>query len=230
MGGQACVLYGAAQFSKDVDLLIFADEENFENLRKALEELQAKRIAVPKFDPLILERGHAAHFRAEEGPAAGLRIDVMTNLRGLPGFQTLWQRRATIDYDESTSVDVLSVPDLVDAKKTQRDKDWPMITSLVENHYRMNQDSPNQARIRFWLEETRVAERLIELAGRFSSETNVAQWVRPLLKLALSGDLPALREALAIEQAAEQERDRRYWEPLKNEMAEFRRQERGESL
>ena len=32
MGGQACVLYGAAQFSKDADFLLFADEENFERL------------------------------------------------------------------------------------------------------------------------------------------------------------------------------------------------------
>lgn len=30
MGGQACVFYGAAQFSKDVDFLILAKEENFE--------------------------------------------------------------------------------------------------------------------------------------------------------------------------------------------------------
>jgi hypothetical protein len=30
MGGQACVFYGAAQFSKDVDILILAKEENFE--------------------------------------------------------------------------------------------------------------------------------------------------------------------------------------------------------
>jgi len=27
MGGQACVFYGAAQFSKDVDLLLFAEED-----------------------------------------------------------------------------------------------------------------------------------------------------------------------------------------------------------
>jgi hypothetical protein len=28
MGGQACVFYGAAQFSKDVDLALLASEEN----------------------------------------------------------------------------------------------------------------------------------------------------------------------------------------------------------
>jgi hypothetical protein len=30
MGGQACVFYGTAQFSKDVNFLILAKEENFE--------------------------------------------------------------------------------------------------------------------------------------------------------------------------------------------------------
>jgi len=29
MGGQACVFYGATQFSKDVDFLILAKKENF---------------------------------------------------------------------------------------------------------------------------------------------------------------------------------------------------------
>ena len=29
MGGQACVFYGAAQFSKDIDFLILAEEDNF---------------------------------------------------------------------------------------------------------------------------------------------------------------------------------------------------------
>ncbi len=47
MGGQACVFYGAAQFSKDVDLAVLASEENFSHLRAALGDLNAKRIAVP---------------------------------------------------------------------------------------------------------------------------------------------------------------------------------------
>ena len=34
MGGQACVLYGAAEFSRDTDLAILASEENAERLAK----------------------------------------------------------------------------------------------------------------------------------------------------------------------------------------------------
>ncbi len=37
MGGQACVFYGAAEFSRDIDLAILADTANLDRLRSALE-------------------------------------------------------------------------------------------------------------------------------------------------------------------------------------------------
>jgi hypothetical protein len=55
------------------------------------------------------------------------------------------------------------------------------------------------------------------------------QAARPLLTLAITPDLPRLREALDAEVRAEQEKDRIYWEPLKREMEEFRRAERASS-
>jgi hypothetical protein len=44
MGGQACVFYGAAEFSRNADLVIVADSENLDRLRAALGELKATRI------------------------------------------------------------------------------------------------------------------------------------------------------------------------------------------
>jgi hypothetical protein len=58
MGGQACVLYGAAEFSRDTDLVILADEQNLIRLRRALADMQAKVIAVPPFEIRYLRRGH----------------------------------------------------------------------------------------------------------------------------------------------------------------------------
>src|SRR6266446_1718885 len=124
MRGQACVFYGAAQFSKDVDLVLLASEENFSRLLAALGELDAKRIAVPRFDPALLARGHAVHFRCEGGDANGLLVDVMTRLRDLPDFEVLWARRTTIRDENAEAFELLSVQDLVRAKKTQREKDW----------------------------------------------------------------------------------------------------------
>lgn len=49
MGGQACVLYGAAEFSRDTDLAVLASEENAARLTVAMQDLQAEVVAVPPF-------------------------------------------------------------------------------------------------------------------------------------------------------------------------------------
>lgn len=226
MGGQACVFYGAAQFSKDIDFALLADDENFARLHQALAELQAARIAVPRFSPTVLERGHAVHFRCQAPGVEGLRVDVMTRLRDLAPFPLLWSRRTTLTDETGESYDLLAVEDLVQAKKTQRDKDWPVITALVTGHYHALHREPTPARIDFWLREARTPELLRDLVAHFPVETRAMLPARPLLALASAVDLEPLRTALDAEMRAEQAKDRAYWEPLKREMEEFRRQER----
>lgn len=72
MGGQACVFYGAAEFSRDTDLAILADDPNLSRLKSALDALQAELIAVPNFDPAHFHTGHSIHFRCKH-PEAQLR-------------------------------------------------------------------------------------------------------------------------------------------------------------
>ena len=57
MGGQACVLYGGAEFSRDTDLVIVSDVANLDRLRAALSELDAHPIAVPPFEQRFLDEG-----------------------------------------------------------------------------------------------------------------------------------------------------------------------------
>jgi hypothetical protein len=59
MGGQACVFYGAAEFSRDTDFAIVAAPANLARLKRALAELKAEVIAVPPFELKYLRRGHA---------------------------------------------------------------------------------------------------------------------------------------------------------------------------
>jgi hypothetical protein len=177
-------------------------------------------------DPDVLARGHAVHFRCHTEGVEGLRIDLMTRLRDLPDFDVLWDRRTTISTEDGDAIDLLSVPDLIQAKKTQRAKDWPIIDALVEGHYHAFRDQPNSERIALWLKESRTPERLVEIVARYAEEAANLQGLRPLLTLAKAGDLPALREALDAEARTEQEKDRRYWAPLKREMEAFRRAER----
>jgi hypothetical protein len=171
----------------------------------------------------VLDRGHAVHYRCQAAGVEGLRIDIMTKLRDLPDFAVLWGRRTTITEADGREFHLLSVPDLVNAKKTQRLKDWPMISALVEGHYEALSGEPTAPRIDFWLRESRTEARLLELVARFPSEAASMVAARPLLALAITPDLPRLREALDAEVRAEQEKDRIYWEPLKREMEEFRR-------
>jgi hypothetical protein len=222
MGGQACVFYGAAQFSKDIDFTLLADEENYARLNAALLELKADRIAVPEFDPAILARGHAVHFRCQVPEAAGIRVDVMTRLRDLADFPTLWARRTTIEDDDGTLYDLLAVEDLVQAKKTQRARDWPVIEALVEGHYRALQSEPTPERIAFWLRESRTPERLIQLGLKYPEEARTLAIERPLLRDAAKATHDDLAEALDAEERAEMAKDRTYWEPLKRELEAMR--------
>ena len=56
MGGQACVFYGAAEFSRDCDIVILAEDENFDRLAAALDELKAECIAVPPMKREYLDK------------------------------------------------------------------------------------------------------------------------------------------------------------------------------
>jgi hypothetical protein len=223
MGGQACVLYGAAEFSRDTDFAILASTANLSRLRAALAELQAEVIAVPPFDLKYLRKGHAVHFRCQASEAAGMRVDVMTKMRGVESFSKLWSRRTTLTADDGTSYQLMSLPDLVKAKKTQRDKDWPMIRRLVESDYFRHREKPQSKQLRFWFLELRTSELLIELASADRDLCRKLTKQRSLLKLASSGKQDELSEALLKEEALERVADREYWAPLKAELEQLRR-------
>lgn len=222
MGGQACVFYGAAEFSRDTDLLILADAENLQRLSAALGELQAECIAVPPFAAEYLERGHAIHFRCHHPEATDMRVDVMAKLRGVDPFAAVWERRTTLLDEDGTLYELMSLPDLVQAKKTQRSKDWPMLQRLLEAHYLQHRAAPTPERLRFWLRELRTPEFLCEIAQASPEIVGELAAQRPLLRLAEPGRLRELEAALAEEERAERERDRLYWMPLKAELEKLR--------
>lgn len=223
MGGQACVLYGAAEFSRDTDLAILASEENAERLMKAMQALEAEVIAVPPFLLQHLNAGHAVHFRCHHPEAAGMRVDVMSRMRGVTDFPTLWERRTTLVMDDGTQCDLLSLPDLVQAKKTQRDKDWPMIRRLVEANFFANQTDPSPEQLTFWFQELRTPELLRDLAQAHPALAQEAVPMRALISHAVSDDVPAIALALEDEERQERLRDRAYWQPLKLELERLRR-------
>jgi hypothetical protein len=225
MGGQACVLYGAAEFSRDLDLLILVNPDNLSRVQLGLAELSAQPIAVPvtqpPLNPELLMRGHAFHFRCQRADVKGLRIDIMSVLRDMPPFDQLWERRTTLEI-EGEFVDLVSLEDLVRAKQTQRNKDWPIVERLVEELYFNAGQSATTEDITFLLRELRTPELLIEAATRFPEASRNAAPGRPAVEAAVTGDIEQVRAALRIEQDEAMRRDRLWWEPLKRELEQFR--------
>jgi hypothetical protein len=206
-----------------MSLAIMADSDNLLRLDKILSDLKAESIAVPPFHQEYLRRGHAVHFRCMDPDAERIRIDIMSTMRGLDSFSKLWRRRTSLILPDNLTCHLMSLPDLVKAKKTQQDKDWPMIRRLLESHYFQYQKQPVHAKIVFWFQELRTPELLVDIAQRYPRICNRLTADRPLLAYALSGNLGAITRALLEEEFKEREQDRLYWLPLRKELEALRR-------
>lgn len=221
MGGQACILYGAAEFTRDVDFAVAGASPNLALLRAALAELEAEQVFFPSLSAAVLRRGHACHFRCRAAGLHGLRIDVMSKMRGVDSFAKLWKRREEFELRGVGRVAALSLPDLVKAKKTQRDKDWPMIRRLIEADVARAPSRIPATRRRFWLQECRSYELLRDLAR--DDPERARRTKRPALRAALNGAAERTAELLRKEEDRERQQDRRYWAPLRSELERWRR-------
>jgi len=222
MGGQACILYGAAEFTRDVDLAVAVSPQNLSRLRAALADLEAEAVFFPPLSASALRRGHACHFRCRAAGLEGLRIDLMSRMRGVPNFSRLWERRVVLDLPGVGPMDVISLRDLVRSKKTQRDKDWPMIARLIEADVAAAPPRPALPRVLWWLREARTPGLLAELAARFPRPARRVARRRPALAAVLRGNFADADRALRAEQDRERDRDRRYWAPLRRELERWR--------
>src|SRR5260370_3000749 len=148
----------------------------------------------------------------------------MSVIRGVGPFEGSWSRRTTLEDDDGLRIELMALPDLVQAKKTQRDKDWPMIRRLVEVHYANHRAEPTPERIEFWLREGRSPSLLVEVARMSPAAGTALLPARPLLAHAVEPDLVQLAAALALEEQRERDIDRLYWEPLRKEMEQLRHQ------
>lgn len=222
MGGQACILYGAAEFTRDIDFAVAVAPKNLSRLRAAFEKLEAEPVFFPPLSASVLARGHACHFRCLAAGLNRLRVDVMSKMRGVDPFDKLWKRREVVDLPGVGRVSVLALPDLVRAKKTQRDKDWPMIRRLIEADIARAPSKPGPGRLAFWFRECRTFELLSDLARRYPRLAKRVAVHRPVLRAVLKGDPARTAMLLRQEEDRERERDRRYWAPLKAELERWR--------
>lgn len=146
----------------------------------------------------------------------------MSKLRGVDDFEALWARRTTIAVD-LIEIDMLGLEDLVDAKKTQRDKDWPMIRRLLEQAYFSWALPLGEERTDYLLRELRSPELLVELVQNYPDAADRVALMRPAVRHAIVGEHSAVAADLEAEEAVEREKDRVYWAPLKRELEQLRR-------
>ena len=143
----------------------------------------------------------------------------MSALHGCEPFERLWSRRRTLRLAGVGRLHVLALADLVQAKKTQRDKDWPMVRRLLEADYHRHASRPTRDQSAFWLREVRTADLLVQLCHRFPRTARRMMSVRTALQPALQGDHAGVKRPLQVEQERYRVLDQRYWAPLRAELA-----------
>jgi len=222
IGGQACIVYGAAEFSRDSDFVVLASPGNLKALAAAFKVLKAVPVYYPELTIPYLLKGHACHFRCGARGVKGLRVDIMSKLKGCDVFGKLWARRNRVKISGLGAVNIISLEDLVQSKKTQRDKDWLMLSRLVENDVFINEGSGSSAKVSWWLAQCRVPETLARLCADHPRQVRGGIARRPLLREAVKNNLKKLSGLLKKEEAAERAKDLSYWLPLKKELENLR--------
>lgn len=132
VSGQATILYGAANFSEDVDLWVEGSAENLNRLLDALRLSQASYYKLtPPLTAEFARRHHGFHFTLPSPEdASTVYLDVMCRPPRVGMFAEALQRSTTFDTQWGT-LRTIGIVDLVELKKTQRPRDYPVISRLV---------------------------------------------------------------------------------------------------
>ncbi len=226
ISGQACILYGASQFTEDVDLWIQPASSNLLSFLRAMARVKAR---VYKLTPPIrmnyVRKGHGFHFRI----GRDLFLDVMGRPPRVGEFLDAFSRAREFKTDWGT-LRVSAPEDLVLLKRTNRPGDYEAISNLVR--LRALEDKEDAAVLRWALLNTFDIADLVEFALRAADK--LSRWPsRPALRALLpvtaaSGLLPDRRirraaQLLAVEMGEAQERGRRYWGPIVSELKKLQR-------
>ena len=100
-----------------------------------------------------------------------------------------------------------------------------MIRRLVEADYAACHSEPTPEQIHFWLKEARTTTLLIELAGAYPEAVRkILSKRHDVLQGALSANELDVEAALTAEEREQRLADKAYWEPLKKELEQMRRQ------
>ncbi len=221
MGGQACILHGAGEFSRDIDVVVAAQPASFDRLTAALAALRAEPRYVPPLRLDLLERGHIAHLMCHPADTGEIRLDIATRPPRIPDPARLWERAVWLRTPDGEELRVLSLPDLIATKKTARDKDWAVVGALIDADM-IRYPDPAPDRFRLWMSEARDADVLLALCTYEPAVALAVAGTRAAVAAALAGDRDQVEMELAHEQIRGKAADRAYWAPLLSELEQMR--------
>jgi len=120
VGGWAVGLHGHPRATKDIDFLIFYDNENLNNLKKALNDFGA-----PSDDiDYLREKGRVIRYGV-----APIQIDIINDADGID-IEDCYSRKSTIVVD-NIEIPLISKADLIKNKKsTGRQSDLADVEKL----------------------------------------------------------------------------------------------------
>lgn len=235
VSGQASILYGAATFSEDLDLWVAPEEESFARLTAALRAARATYYKLtPALSVELARRHHGFHFVVPDpAPGAPLFLDVMGCPPRVGDFGSA-EARARLFQTAWGVLPTVGIPDLVELKKTQRPRDYPIIGRLVLARLRelgdqlTDADADWAARNVFGLPELQrlLTEHPATHAALTRRDPALAQAVAIL---ASQSSLPvALEDALdayfETRMAPLRRADRQLWRPVIEELRALRAQ------
>jgi len=236
ISGQATVLYGAATFSEDLDIWLCPQNANRQRFVKALRTLRARYYKLtPPLNTTYLRKGHGFHFTLPAEGGADWYLDVMGVPPRSPAFNIAWRRSIRMETPWGM-VPVVSVPDLVELKKTQRLEDYAVISRLVMGFVDTSRQSHNCRLARWTIQNMFSTALLAELFQRHAwfvtclgrGMAGVRAFGFKIVKGEKPG--PGLEQRVEREMLARmakyQAADRRYWRRIIAELKSLRAQGR----
>ncbi len=159
ISGQACVLYGASQFTEDIDFWIESSIQNFRAFLRAMAKVKATVYKLsPPITPFYIRKGHGFYFRIGDD----WYIDVMGKPPRVGKFSSALERARRIKTEWGALM-VVAPEDLVLLKRTNRPADYEAISNLVR--HRLSEDN-NPVTLRWALCNTFDIQDLVEYVRR----------------------------------------------------------------
>ena len=124
IGGIAAISYGVPRNTLDLDIWVEPAKQNVSRLLDVLKEVRFGTVYLTSVEEIL--KNEITVFEDY------LRIDVLTAVKGLPDFKTVWKRRVVKKID-GVRINYLSLSDLIKSKSaTKRPIDKEDVKALYQ--------------------------------------------------------------------------------------------------